>query len=60
MRFHTATIVFQKDANYTFDISYKDLALNQADEYKTDVFTVDTTKPSNLSMSLSRNLLKPY
>lgn len=43
---HTATVEFDSDADYTFDISYIDMAGNSAAEYDQDRFTVDLTKPS--------------
>lgn len=43
---HTATVYFGSDADYTFDISYVDLAGNAAADYAQDKFTVDLTKPS--------------
>lgn len=43
---HTATVEFDSDADYTFDISYIDMAGNSAGEYDQDRFTVDLTKPS--------------
>lgn len=48
---HTATISFEKDANYTLEISYTDEAGNKNSEVKTGNskapfrFTVDTTAP---------------
>lgn len=56
---HTATIEFAKDANYTFNISYSDLAGNKnADvDYTTSVcydkFTVDTVAPDDCSITAS-------
>ncbi|MBQ8116757.1 MAG: hypothetical protein IJ147_01640 [Lachnospiraceae bacterium] len=50
---HTAQITFEKDANYEFDIDYKDLALLSAEDYSKDVFTVDQTAPVNVSVSYS-------
>lgn len=50
---HTAQITFATDANYEFDIVYKDLALIPADDYTKDVFTVDQTAPTNVSVSYS-------
>lgn len=42
---HTAVITFGNDADYTFGLSYTDLAGNQADPYGQDSFTVDLTSP---------------
>ncbi|MBR4083932.1 MAG: hypothetical protein IKK33_06570 [Lachnospiraceae bacterium] len=50
---HTAQITFSADANYEFDIQYKDLALISADDYVNDVFTVDQTPPENVTVSYS-------
>lgn len=50
---HTAKITFEKDANYEFDIDFKDLALISADDYPKDVFTVDQTAPTNVKVSYS-------
>lgn len=50
---HIAKIIFEKDANYEFDIDYMDLALQPADDYANDVFTVDQTAPTNVAVSYS-------
>ena len=48
---HVATYTFDKDANYTFDISYTDLAQRKAVNYVPDKFTVDKTAPDNLTVN---------
>ena len=42
---HTATVVYDADVEYTFDIQYTDLAGTPAQEYIPDHFTVDLTAP---------------
>lgn len=43
---HTATIHYDKDARYTFDISMSDKAGNVSADYAEETFFVDTTMPS--------------
>lgn len=42
---YTATIVYNADGDYTFDISYKDRANNTAAPFATHEFTIDKTLP---------------
>ncbi len=53
---YTATISYNVDANYTFDYTYKDLSGNSAEEYKTDLFTVDKVAPSVPKIEYSTSL----
>ena len=55
---NTATITFSAEANYTFNISYTDLANHQASERSADKFTVDKTAPEGLSISYSTPVLE--
>lgn len=42
---NTATILFDADAEYTFDIAGADLALNELGDYQADYFIIDQTAP---------------
>lgn len=50
---HTLVLTYSKDANLSFDIEYKDLALRSISNYAEDLFTVDTTDPQTISFSYS-------
>ncbi|MCD7859267.1 MAG: Ig-like domain-containing protein [Firmicutes bacterium] len=55
---HTAVVEYTLDANYAFDISFRDLAQNESEDYAIDLFTVDTTAPTNLTVSYSTNVFQ--
>ena len=42
---HTATVTYDTDGDFTFDIEYTDMAGNVAEDYAQDSFTVDLTAP---------------
>ncbi|MDD4095327.1 MAG: Ig-like domain-containing protein, partial [Oscillospiraceae bacterium] len=42
---HVATVLFDEDADYTFDISYTDKSGNVYDDYVQNDFTIDQTSP---------------
>ena len=42
---YTATVPFDQDADYTFDVKYTDRAGNVYDSYEADIFVVDKIKP---------------
>lgn len=43
---HVATIVYEADADYSFDLDYRDKAGNAAADYPGDSFVVDQTPPA--------------
>ncbi|MDR0918909.1 MAG: hypothetical protein LBM93_06615 [Oscillospiraceae bacterium] len=53
---HTTTLTYSNDANYSFDIEYTDLTLRKYDNYVEDLFTVDTTPPTNPTVQYSQNV----
>lgn len=55
---HTATVNFSADANYSLELDCSDLSRNKAAHYGPDHFTVDTTPPTNLSISYSANVFQ--
>lgn len=55
---YTANITYSIDANYQFDIAYKDLALHDAADYVPDKFTVDKTPPANVAVTYSESVLE--
>ena len=44
--YNIATISYTADGDYTFDISYSDLAKNATDEFAQHAFTIDKTMPT--------------
>lgn len=54
---NTCVITYANDANYTFDMSYIDLANNAAAAYPQDTFTVEKTPPTNLGIGYSVDVL---
>ncbi len=44
--YNIATISYTADGDYTFDISYSDLAKNAADKFAQHAFTIDKTMPT--------------
>lgn len=43
--FHTCTVAFLEDGDYTFTLEFQDLAGNQAAYGRIDTFTIDQTEP---------------
>lgn len=54
---YTATVAFNENADYTFDIKYTDRAGNVYDSYTMDEFTVDKIQPE-LSIGYDNNSAK--
>lgn len=50
---HTATVPFETEAHYTFDIQYTDLAGNVFDSFDAVDFTVDKTAPTAMSITIN-------
>lgn len=42
---HTATLMFDEDGDYTFDLDFSDLAGHAAADVKSEAFTIDQTLP---------------
>lgn len=64
---HECVLTYSNDANYTFDLSYADKAGNEAvflkddklvADYPVDLFTVDKTVPSNITITYSESARK--
>ena len=54
---HSITVIFDKDANYVFDVDVVDRAMNKAADYSENHITVDQTAPVNLKISYSESVL---
>lgn len=54
---HVAKIVYNTDGDFTFDISVKDKAMNSADKFTQQKFTVDKTAPV-IDVSFDNNSAK--
>lgn len=52
--YYEATVAYTSDGDYTFDISYTDLAGNEANQVETHQFTIDKTLPI-ISVSYDNN-----
>lgn len=55
---HTLIVTYFGDANYSFDVSYIDLAQNKSEIRQTDYFSVDKLVPSKLQISYSESLME--
>ncbi len=55
---HKASVEYIVDANYTFDIDFMDMAKNEFVGREADLFTVDTTAPTNLTITYSTNVFE--
>lgn len=49
---HTATVTFDTEAHYSFDIKYTDLAGNVFDSFDAVDFTVDKTAPTEMDIKI--------
>ncbi len=61
---HMATIAYDYDGEFTFDIEYTDLADNKAQEYEQDQFVIDITEPEIeitgiVDKSANKNAVQP-
>ena len=54
---HVAKIVYNTDGDFTFDIAVKDKAMNSADKFTQQKFTVDKTAPA-IDVSFDNNSAK--
>ncbi len=50
---HTATVTYSADGDYTFDISYTDMAGNKANNIEQHKFTLDKTAPEIIAIDFS-------
>lgn len=54
---YTAVLSCSEDANYSFDITYKDLALNESEDYPVKCFTIDSGRPGEIDIQYSSSVL---
>ncbi len=52
---HTAVITVDEEANYTFDVDMRDLALNKSADREEDKFAIDRTAPTELTITYRVN-----